>query len=39
METLRLPEEIVLDMGDREIILEKGDRIRVLEKVGRYLDL
>ena len=32
METLRLPEEIVLDMGDREIILEAGDRIQVLNE-------
>ena len=30
-ETITIPEDVTIDLGDREVILEAGDKIRVIE--------
>ena len=33
-ETITIPENVTIDLGDREVILEKGDRVKVIEGIS-----
>ena len=31
-ETITIPEDVTIDLGDREVILEKGDKVQVIKE-------